>query len=366
MVIKKQSLSNLSSLFNQTKANSEHKVGDLVKLSIAEVVSNPQVRKHFKGIESLADSIKEFGLQQPINVSPRNSEGKYVILQGERRWRACKLLGLTQIDCVIRENPKDEINRILSQLTENIQRDEMDPVDLAMAFKSLVDYGLKATDIATALGKNRSYVSVYLALTDMPAELDQLRQEHDIRDPWILKPLCAMFKADPAKSQELVQSVYNRGNDLNRTMVSTLKDLVIPRQETEKKVEKVEPVKPQVEGKQAAEQEKQDDFAWPLDNKSLDDDNEQGSFKFDHKDEQPEQAKPVKKEAYLNIPNGVEKVQAVRIFVLVMVPGFEEPQVGYIAPDLVTDEPDSMCIVVDDKVYVLPTKDMALSHAEVI
>lgn len=153
-------LKNLNALKN--KVDGVHADRRLSKLKIDTVVSVKQVRTSFTDLEGLAQSLREIGQQSPILVKPQNQDGKYVILQGERRWRAAKLAGLTEIDAIILDKDVSERDRILGQLTENLQRDDMKPLEIAFAFEELRDLGLKQKEIAQHLGLTKSYVSLYL------------------------------------------------------------------------------------------------------------------------------------------------------------------------------------------------------------
>lgn len=127
-------LKNLNALKN--KVDGVHADRRLSKLKIDTVVSVKQVRTSFTDLEGLAQSLREIGQQSPILVKPQNQDGKYVILQGERRWRAAKLAGLTEIDAIILDKDVSERDRILGQLTENLQRDDMKPSKLLSLSKS--------------------------------------------------------------------------------------------------------------------------------------------------------------------------------------------------------------------------------------
>ena len=347
MSIKQNSLNNLSSLFKKTQQSAEPKVGDLVRLSIKDVISHDQVRKKFRDLEGLAASIKELGLQQPINVLPRNRAGKYVILQGERRWRACQLLGMSHIDAVIRELPATDQKRILSQLTENIQRDDMDPVELARAVKTLTDNGMKGKEIASALGKSQSYISSYLSLTDLPEQVESLRQEYELRDPTILNLLRQMFEIDPIQAEYLLSTAIARGNGLTRSLVQNLKDLL---SNQKKKVEPQPPVQ-ETQSEQGPAQTRDTE------------ESDAGKHEKEASELTTQAQKP--QQAYRSVPNGAEQVQTpVRVYVLALIPGSEKPVLGYIAPDLVSKIPDTVCVVVKDTAYVLATKYVVINRVE--
>ena len=135
------------------------KNGNLKSLKITEVEPNrDQPRKTFnqESLEELAESIKVYGIIQPIVVSKR--DGYYSIVAGERRWRAAKLAGLEEIPAIIRDD-NEQINKEIA-LIENIQREDLNPLEKALGIRHLMDkYGLTQEQVAKKLGKSRSSVS---------------------------------------------------------------------------------------------------------------------------------------------------------------------------------------------------------------
>ena len=179
--------------------------GQLTQLPMDRIISKTQVRKAFHNIEELAQSIAAKGLQSPITVTYSSADDRYVILQGERRWRACQLLGMKAIDAIVREDTFDENERIFAQLTENIQREEMSCEEIAKAIQMLFDQGFTSFQIATALGKNRSWPYVYASLSELPPQVAQLRDKYQINDPYVLRPLKLIFEMDEEKATRLVE-----------------------------------------------------------------------------------------------------------------------------------------------------------------
>lgn len=133
--------------------------GKVLNLKISEVEPNrEQPRKSFneETLEELAESIKQYGLIQPIIVT--KEDGYYAIVAGERRWRACKKAGLKEISAIVRE--KDERKNKEIALIENIQREDLNPIDKAMGIKALMEeYELTQADVAKILGKSRSAIT---------------------------------------------------------------------------------------------------------------------------------------------------------------------------------------------------------------
>ena len=137
-----------------------------------------QPRKNFdkEALEQLADSIGRFGVLQPIVVRENSfTSGTYEIIAGERRWRAAKLAGLTEIAAVVIDG--DELKTAQVSIIENVQREDLNPVEEAMAYASLIDnFGLKQDEVATQVGKSRSAIANMLRILDLPEEaLEMLR-----------------------------------------------------------------------------------------------------------------------------------------------------------------------------------------------
>ena len=162
----------LDSLFN---ANSEETLSTEVMLSQIEP-NRGQPRKDFdeQALNELADSIKEHGLLQPILVRSKPSGG-YEIIAGERRWRACRIAGLRTVPVVIKEMDEKEAAEVA--LIENLQREDLNPVEEAMGYRSLmVSYGLTQEQVAERMGKSRSAVANALRLLDLtPSETEALK-----------------------------------------------------------------------------------------------------------------------------------------------------------------------------------------------
>ena len=144
-------------------------------LKITDIEPNKeQPRKDFdkEKLSSLADSIKEYGLIQPLVVS-KKSNGRYVIVAGERRWRAAKAAGLKEIPVTIKEYTKEEIAEIA--LIENLQREDLNPIEEALGYQSLLDdYNLTQEAVSKKLGKSRSAVANSLRLLSLDDEIKKL------------------------------------------------------------------------------------------------------------------------------------------------------------------------------------------------
>ena len=149
----------------------------VVTLRLSDIDPNrEQPRRRFDeaALQELADSIRAVGVIQPILVS--RAGDRYTIIAGERRWRASRLAGLTEIPAIIRE--WDEVKRMEAALIENLQRDDLNPVEEAMGVSSLMQQcGLTQEQAAERLGKSRPAVANLLRLLTLPeAVLNMLRE----------------------------------------------------------------------------------------------------------------------------------------------------------------------------------------------
>ncbi len=142
------------------------------ELPLNAISPNPdQPRKEFeqKGLEDLATSIRTIGLVQPITVQDLGV-GKYMIISGERRWRASQMANMESIPAYIRTVDDDQIMEMA--LVENIQREDLNAIEVALAYKKLLDdFGLKQEELGNRLGKGRATISNYLRLLKLPAEV---------------------------------------------------------------------------------------------------------------------------------------------------------------------------------------------------
>lgn len=228
-------LGSLAELAKKTKAlaaeEPENKRFRLLRID--EVVSHDQVRKSFDDLDDLAASIKELGVQVPINVRERDRDGHYVILQGERRWRAAKLAGLTKIPAIVDESAIDEEKRMLMQLTENIQRDDMRPLEIAKAFRALTDVGLTAAKIAKRLGRSHQFVSTYLHLNELPEFLYRIAEEGSIKDATTLLLLKRACDASPEDAEKIILDALDENRSITRSAAQKLLQRMKARNEEE-------------------------------------------------------------------------------------------------------------------------------------
>ena len=159
----------------------EKSKNELMDIDMAMVVpTEAQPRQSFKEdtIKELAESIEKNGLLQPIVVRPM-ANGKYQIIAGERRYRAFKKLGRTMIPAIVRDYEDEEVDKL--QLVENVQREDLNPYDEAIAYLKLKEkYGLKQDDIAKAVGKSRPYISNMTRLLSLEDEILEMLKNDEI------------------------------------------------------------------------------------------------------------------------------------------------------------------------------------------
>ena len=163
--------------------NATAKEGLAEKINITSISPRKdQPRKTFEkeALELLADSISKYGVLQPILVREDGFGGdSYEIIAGERRWRAAKLAGLSEIPAIVVDG--DELKAAQISIIENVQREDLNPVEEAMAYSALIEkFGLKQDEVAQQVGKSRSAVANMLRLLDLPDDvLEMLRDGMD-------------------------------------------------------------------------------------------------------------------------------------------------------------------------------------------
>lgn len=175
MAVKKGGLGKgLETLFGENATDTD----GAVRLKINDIEPNRgQPRKDFdeQALSELADSIAQHGLIQPIVVKP-NINGRYSIIAGERRWRASRLAGLDEVPVIIRDADERTVKELA--LIENLQREDLNAVEEALGYRSLIDsYGLTQEEVAARMGKSRSAVTNALRLLSLnEPELEALKR----------------------------------------------------------------------------------------------------------------------------------------------------------------------------------------------
>lgn len=153
------------------RANNSYAVGNNSFIKLDSIEVNPyQPRTHFdeQALQDLAQSIRTYGLIQPVTVRPIEN-GKYQLISGERRFRAARLAGLTEIPAFVRT--VDDVQSVQMALVENIQRSDLNAIEVALCYQLLIDEcHLKQEELSDKLGKDRSTISNYLRLLKLASE----------------------------------------------------------------------------------------------------------------------------------------------------------------------------------------------------
>ena len=199
----------LDALFGPAPEEEQMQENDILKnLKVTEVEPNrDQPRKNFdqEALEELAESIREYGLIQPIVVTKK--DGYYGIVAGQRRWRASKIAGLTEIPAIIREH-NERINSEIS-LIENMQREDLNPYEKALGVRTLIDnYGLSQEEVAKKLGKGRSTIANIVRILNLEPRVLEMAKEGKLTEGHC-KALLAI--TDPEKQYKTAIQMLERG-----------------------------------------------------------------------------------------------------------------------------------------------------------
>ena len=190
----------------------------LVKISMVEP-NRSQPRKQFDedALLELSESIKQYGILQPLLVSDKN--GYYEIIAGERRWRAAKLAGLEEIPAIIREDDEQK-NREIA-LIENIQREDLNPYEKALGIRNLMDkYGLTQEEVSKRIGKSRSAVSNTVRILNLAPDVLELVKEGKLSEGHC-KALAAI--TDQKRQYEMAIRMIERGESVRQAEQKNLR-----------------------------------------------------------------------------------------------------------------------------------------------
>ena len=153
--------------------------GTPIKVALDKIrVNHLQPRRHFdpEALGELAASIKQHGLAQPIVVSFDPVSRSYELIAGERRWRATQLAGLNEIEVVVR-TPRDDKQRLALTLIENLQREDLNPIEVALGYLRLMkEFGINQTELGGEVGKSKSGISNTLRLLELPEDIQKALQ----------------------------------------------------------------------------------------------------------------------------------------------------------------------------------------------
>mgnify|MGYP000504756642 CR=1 FL=1 len=218
MAMKKTGLGKgLEALFQENQLTKEEekklKNGEEIVQSIKVIEIEPnknQPRRTFpqESIEELAKSIEKYGIIQPIIVTKR--EGYYEIIAGERRWRAAKKAGLMEIPCLVRDSTERK-NREIA-LIENIQREDLNPIDKALGFRQLLEeYGMTQQELSDTVGIGRSTLANNLRILNLDERVQNLAREGKISEGHCRQLLCY---EDPDKQYKMALKIIETGDSV--------------------------------------------------------------------------------------------------------------------------------------------------------
>ena len=179
------------------------------EVPVFKVKANPnQPRREFspESLQELADSIRQIGIIQPITLRQMEDD-TYQIIAGERRWRAAQMAGLTTIPAYIRT--ADDENMMQMALVENIQREDLNAIEIALAYQNLIEqYNLTQDKLSEKVGKNRATIANYLRLLKLPAQVQVALQNKEV-DQGHARALLALNK--PSLQVKLFNEIKEKG-----------------------------------------------------------------------------------------------------------------------------------------------------------
>jgi ParB family chromosome partitioning protein len=198
--------------------------GGLADIPIAEIRPNPQQpREHFdeEALAALADSIREVGMLQPVLVRAAEGGG-YELIAGERRWRAARRIGLQTVPAMVRV--ADDAAMLQHAIVENIQREELNPLEEAAAYQQLIeDFSLTHEDVATRVAKSRVTITNTLRLLQLPPSIQRCLKDRTIRmgharallgtpDRAFQEQLARRVVAEDLSVREVEEAIRTRGD----------------------------------------------------------------------------------------------------------------------------------------------------------
>jgi ParB/RepB/Spo0J family partition protein len=198
------------------------KTGRLI-VGVEKLIEDPRnERRHFTGLDELAASIRQFGIVEPLTVMPHEA-GKYRIITGHRRFRAAKLAGLPSVEVIIRD-PEEERTTRLKSLVSNVQRQDLNPVDLAEALQSRLDDDPKLSQrkLAEIIGKDEQWVSSMLGILRMPKRLLKKLRTSQVSLPYDAVSKIARLHDEDDQKQLVALLVSGATTRAIRTQINTM------------------------------------------------------------------------------------------------------------------------------------------------
>ena len=194
----------------------------IYKIKVIDIEPNKeQPRRKFdeESLDELANSIKTYGVLQPIIVEKKDEY--YEIIAGERRWRAAKKAGLTEMPCIIKDDITSKSNKEIA-LIENLQRVDLNPIDKAKGLKELIDdYGMTQQELADSIGISRSNIANSVRILNMDPRVIQLAQDGKLTEGHCRNLVVIQ---DPEKQYKAALSIIERGEtvrDIERKIRNT-------------------------------------------------------------------------------------------------------------------------------------------------
>jgi ParB family transcriptional regulator, chromosome partitioning protein len=202
----------LSALLSDKPATTSE---EMVEIDLDLIEPNnfqPRTTFNEERLEELAQSIKVNGIIQPILVR-RTTDEKYQLVAGERRWRAAQRAGLHRIPCVVKEIPEDKMLELA--LIENIQRQELNAIEEAHAYKRLIEsLGLTQEMVAQRVGRDRTFITNYLRLLRLPEDIQQMVEAEQIT---MGHARALLGVDDPEIQRKLAKEVIDKGLSVRQT-----------------------------------------------------------------------------------------------------------------------------------------------------
>lgn len=209
---------------------------DQIELPIESICANPeQPRKVFDDNEltELCDSIKEFGIIQPIIVK-KDNYGKYILIAGERRLRAAGMAGLKKVPIILREADRKE--SALLAIVENVQRQNLNFIEEAIAYKRLMEeHGLTQNEIARRVGKQQSTISNKIRLLTLPSEIQMVLAENQLTE----RHARALLKVtDDKLRKQILEKIVGHGLNVKQSE-KLIEDVLVKQEEEKRKGDKL-------------------------------------------------------------------------------------------------------------------------------
>lgn len=199
-------------LLTNNEENVDNSTEKIHKIKVIEIEPNrDQPRRTFdeEALEELANSIKAYGVLQPIIVNKKDDY--YEIVAGERRWRAAKKAGLTEMPCIIKEDITERSNKEIA-LIENLQRVDLNPIDKAKGLKELIDdYGMTQKELADSIGISRGNIANSVRILNMDPRVIELAQEGKLTEGHCRN---LVVIEDPEKQYKAALNIIERGESV--------------------------------------------------------------------------------------------------------------------------------------------------------